>query len=484
MLVKEDYSQIGEYISRIYPKDVDFVNLGRETRLSYIYIIKIFKGEVCPAYSILEELVKKAGKTPEDIKEEANSNSIILFKYWGNLYPNAQPLKNLNIILRNEINERNINRKELSLKTGIHLNNIYAMEVGTSSISYTKFKKICDYMKVDPCDIIKKLLDDVYKEKNLYLSKVLIAKRKEKGWTSEKASEFLGIPYKKYLNLEQGAGRLANKYIMRIVSEYNLNYEDFVKNLYENNLLRSPLPNLSDYKLNNINNQKSSKFTISEIKEGRLDVFLEYLMLSYEKIRANQEKLRASTYKTNTVLTTLYLILTNQTNTKEVHKSEIIYYLKNIKNSELVCDGLIKESGLSLKDNSIEEIFDYYKDYYLYSYTELEILTSYSRSAINQLYRSGEFKSPNVVDKLYGLLGIPSSVGYEYIFRKRKADIKRKNQGYLRLEQLIEELTGRQEWNFYGEIIKGDYLGKLFKVILNDGIKPAEKYLEIERINS
>lgn len=474
MYVKKNYKEIGDFVASLYPEDVSFIKIGKELGVSSSYLHKIFEGEEKPIYSFLLKLVENAGGTEKTIKREADNNGMLLFYYWKNLYPEERDIKDLNIIIRNEIDERKLTRKQFCMMADMRPNNLYSIETGSYAISYAKLKKIADALNVSTNSLIKKLLDKQLSKETFALAEILIRERKERGWNIVEASEALRIPYRKYERLEKGAGKIAYKYLPQLASEYGLDFNELLTMVYNNNLISKPLPSLDDY-------NSAIKKKETRVKTGEVDKYLMSL-LSYEKIKASYDN-KANTYKTSTIIVLMYLILTNQSKTKEQHKLEIIYYLKNIHNKDFICDRLIRNSGLSLKNNNIEDIFEYYKEYYQFSYSELAELTGISKSTINQTYRKALFRDPHSCDVIYGMMGIPSSVGYEYIISQKEKEVTKPDNVFIDINDIQSDLSKRVYWSFYGQKIVADALVKIFSIITDKAISPTDKYYEIKRIN-
>lgn len=472
------YNEIGDFLQKTFLNNANLVDLSRALGVSYTYLNRVFAGEEFPKYKILVNLISCLNLPESKIREEADTNGMIMFYYWDNLYPDEKSLEYLGPIIRNEVDTKKISRKDMCAETGIRLNYYYSIETMESTISYEVLCLISKYIGISPCELMKKLLNKAFLKDIFALSTILKNNRINKGWDEETASTYLGIPVSKYVRLENGKGKIAYKYLEKLSKVYELNFDNLLKTVYFNNLLSNPLPSIEDYSF-------PKKNTSRKIKTNILNKYIKNL-LQYEKITVSIYGQRTYSFSTNTLLTLFYLILTNETKTRELHKNEILFYLKNRKSTKLICDDMIKSSGFSVEKNQIEEIFEYYKDYYLYSYSEIGTFANVSKASVHQLYRKGVFQEPYTLDKVFGIIGIPSSVGYEYQFRKDKEDliINGNIKKRIKVEEIIKDLKEKNVWLFYKNKYSSAYLVKVLETITNINLSPIEVYMELKRINN
>lgn len=466
--ISPEVPELKKYLQKLYT-NLDLRMGARKTGMTNEYFKKIINNEVLPEFSLLKEVVLYADGDMERVKKMALKNPQMAYKYWGDFFPEAQPISKIGLIISEIIEEKQINRRDLRKEIGIAQSYLSSLENCKLTISYTMMCKFAHYFKIEPIEMIFRLLSATdYVELRDKFRNIIKKAREKNGWDIEEASARLKISTSKLSKIEDGVSKITESNLCSFVGTYKLDYNEMLVLCYKGRILNKLLPDINDYF---VSSKAGELKKISEMSlEKHLFDLCKYKYISYGE-ENNKKKI-----ETHTLITLLFLVLSNDMS-KEKYHNQICYYLNNLEKKGNIANSLISEFSNDLDELGMGKFYEKCRKIYKFSYQELEVFSGFSRSYITAKINTGEFNNCKTCDRLLPLVGIPVCVGYESICEKislELSDIEKHND--ISVASIIEEMKTSLIWTFWRENIPIKVLKEFFDIVFNKELDTFTKY--------
>lgn len=472
--INPEAPELKKYLKELY-QTLDTKRGARKTGVTNDYFVKIINNEVLPEYNLLEEVIVYAGGNMEKVRKIAHKNPQLAYKYWENLFPEAQPINKLGLIISEIIEDKDANRRDLRKELDLAQSYLSNIENCKITVSYQMLCKFADYFKMEPLDILYKLLSaSNYEENRKKFRDIICTAREIRGWDIEKASARLKINPNKLLKIEQGLSKITQINLFNFVSTYELDYNEVLLLCYNGRILNKLLPDINDYFVS------TKAGGVRKNSESSLEDYL-YNLCKYKYISVNSGKAKVK-IESHTAISLLFLVLTNKGSVGR-YENQIYYYLNNIFEKGNIAEKLITEFCDEINKIGIGKFFDKCRKAHRYTYQELEIYSGYSRSYITNRISSGNFNNIETCDKLFPLVGIPVCVGYESVCSDRGTKaLGNEKASEISIDEILDGMKTSLIWTFWREVIPQEVIRTFFDIIVDEEESCFAKYEKILKL--
>lgn len=450
---------------------VEYKDIAKGVYVSEHEIIKIFTGRKNPSYAILTSILEYFGIGKEKIEELANKDSILLYEYWSNLYPQEASIKDLNNVVREEMYKKNITSRDMVKAFKVAQSYVSAVLSGIYPVSYNNLVTIAPALGETPLSILNKLKgrQEIMKAR-IEFSDILKNQRASKNITIDNASMLCQLSRTNYTNIEKGDKKIEPKTLEKICKGLKLDIEKIGEVAIAGKIV------LNEKELRELYSNKRTRYVSKE------EVLLEneiFELAKYEKIT-----LYSMSYNADTIIVLLLMILCSELKTKEKGKNEILYYLNCLKNSkdeeiykDLRCLEVPTENG---EPENILQAFTYYRESFNWSFMQLSKVTGYSKSYLSN--RTKDLKNPlslKFVEKVFPIINMPMSYNITLMIRQRGIEKCKKS---IRVSEIIERFKEYPIISFWGEAISYRTIEDIFKILFDNSKDAPDKYLALKKL--
>jgi len=205
----------------------------------------------------------------------------------------------------------------------------------------------------------------------------------------------------------------------------------------------------------------------------------------FETCRYKRISSGAVSYNSKAIVTLLFLILSNEMNSREKFKGEIIYYLTQLRSGN--DKDIYKKfdfTGITKSDDvKLQEIFARYKDEFGYSFLQIAKLSGFSKGYISNRNQSKDFLGMNFIIRVLPAVNIPLSIGVEVMIKERLFDTDvTETCETITVNKLVASMKKNPIWTYLGEDVSVESFKEILKIIFGTG-DSVDKYRRIQKIS-
>ena len=482
--MKQETSEfLAIYLNDLKSKDkkkLTYKEIGKRTGCVTETIRKIYEGKMVPAYPILKDILECYDIEEEKIKELADEDAVLLYKYWDFLYPEESSTSEMISVIREMMNEKGVSFREVVKSYGVSQSYVSAMLNGQIGVSYNCVKRFSKALNIETKDLIYKLKDrSEINERKREFTEFLISVREYNNWTIEDTAKLCGFIPAKYKRIEEADMDIEVATIVKIAKGIKIDLEELGRLAINAKILW----NIEGFE-NAISNKKKIMLTKNNIGRHFEDFLLD--LCKYDKI-----SMASISYNSRAIVTLLIMILMGELKTTDKYKSEIIYYLSQIKKGNdsaifLQYDnlGLFKDKNV-VKDSTptMSEVFERYKEAFGYSFLQISKIANISKGYISNKNQANDFGDLKFTSKVFPATNIPISMGIELIIRDRELERKKDalTEDVISVTKIINKLKNYPLWIFGDNKVDIEGIKEIFKIIYGTG-DAVSKYEKLKRL--
>lgn len=460
------------FVLSLIKDDEDKEVIGK-TDLYYSDLQLLRNKGIIPEYGKVKSLFTVYGQPEEKLLELAKEDGCLLYTYWEDLEPKAEPKLALGCIIRMMLEDKKQDVSEFLEYINITYPRYLKMANGRKLEPYETIEKSAEFFRLTPCELIYKL-----KEKNPRLEvtkkigRMFLEEREKMGFTQEKVAEILGLPVENYNSLENGWSKTSEAFIEKICKFYNLRFYSVIKMCVVSGICASQA-----YEKNGM------------IKTETDLPNLEKVLL---KIAENKNILieeTGVTIEAHTFVTLVFLILTGCLQTKGGNKADVLYYLKNLHKSGNLSLNIINSAmedenkpTITNETNAVDVIRNRMKRLNI-SFHEIAFLMGFTAGYMYTKTVNSSYSSILMIDDVYKILGLPTSYGIEDFIRRKNLN---KNllslNPCISLKEVINEISKYNVWSIWKGEITSNEVESIFTEILSQN-NSTKKYRNLTRLN-
>lgn len=441
----------------------------------YIQVIRgmLIEGKL-PKEKVLISFLSKYNGSLNDIRDIAETDIDVLYKYWNILYPNSCPKEKIGMEIRDIIESEKYNRNEICQKTGISKPAQSAIENCSVKLTIANLKKYAAYFNMEPNEIMNRLtVASPAREAREKFGLNLMLARFNQEISIEEISSKLNIPPNKYEKIEQGCSRLTVDTLFDICDLLSISFQEMVDLASTANLTFRDI-NDSSQKVK----QKATTLKSSNKKNGSLTALFSELS-AYDYILNGTTKAT-----TQTILTLCYLIFIGKVKTARRNTSEIVHYLIHITDEGNISETYVKLAGLntSTYTNTIGEIYEEQREKLKMTYNDLSLISGCPRAHIFEKVVKNHFPNPYYTDSIFSAVELSPAIGIEDHIRAEHTKNHTDQKVCITIDEIQKKIIQKNEWFLWKEPIKAKELCKMFFILLSQD-ETGSKYRKIARLN-
>lgn len=441
---------------------------------AYAQVIRgmLIEGKL-PKEKILRSFLDKYNGSLDDIRDIAETDIDVLYKFWNILYPNAYPKEKIGMEIRDIIEQGKYNRKDISQKTGISKPAQSAIENCSVKLTNVNLKKYAAYFNMEPKEILTRLITpSPEKEAREKFCLNLKLARFNQELTIDEIADKLNVQPLKYEKIEQGYSRLTVDTLFDICDLLSISFQEMVD--------LASVANLTFRDMNNSSPKIKPRATVQSNtrKSGSLTAFFselsEYDYIQHGSIKASSQ----------TVLTICYLIFVGKIKTIKKNTAEIVYYLTHITDEGNISESYVKLAGLntSTYSNTIGEIYEEQREKLKMTYNDISLISGCSRTHVFEKVAKNSFPNPYYTECMFSAIGLSPAIGIESQIREEHKKNHTDQKIYISVDEIQKKIMQKNEWLLWKEPIMTKDLCKMFDILLSSD-ETGLKYRKISRLN-
>jgi len=472
---KENSKVLKTYLDKLNT-GVNYTEIARSSGSTSEKIIKVFAGQRVPPYDLLVDILDyfDVENIKDVICELSKKDGVLLFNYWDNIYPEEVSIKELRQVIIELMKKKKLTSRDVAKKFNTTQNYISSIVSGNTEISYNCVKSFSEVFDITPVELINKLKNrQQISLKRDEFTRCLVEARQSLDFTAEHIAEICKISVYRYIKIEQADVEIKIKMSEKICKVLKLDLEYLGKLAIEARVL---------FEIEEFEEIVSGKKNIILDRNPNSRDIEEFL---FETCRYKRISSGAVSYNSKAIVTLLFLILSNEMNSREKFKGEIIYYLTQLRSGN--DKDIYKKfdfTGITKSDDvKLQEIFARYKDEFGYSFLQIAKLSGFSKGYISNRNQSKDFLGMNFIIRVLPAVNIPLSIGVEVMIKERLFDTDvTETCETITVNKLVASMKKNPIWTYLGEDVSVESFKEILKIIFGTG-DSVDKYRRIQKIS-